>query len=380
MKKYIALVLVCVLALSLCLTGCGGSANTNTSAPSNNTNTNAPANNGGNASAGASDEVYNVRISTWDSAAIPSGVILQEAVAKMNELGGGRINAEAYFSETLLSAVDALSGTAQGLADITYWQIDLVAGTTPLASMLTLPFTQDMPRSAGLTAAVRELVLPDESPFQQEMANMNLHWVDIKDTDGLSIHLVKDKPVYVLNDLQGIKLMGVAEMQDYLALGGGNIVNMASTDFYTSMEKGVVDGSLHHMALVGIFSEHELTKSHTLYGENEGLHVCSIGFVANDNFWHSLPADIQQIVQECLAETQDAMIETDTQIVSELVKALEADNQPIYHVESDQMASWHEAGKQIVDAWLTSHADQFDCDINALYQQYMEICSAHMGE
>lgn len=379
MKKFLALILACTMVFALALTGCGGESSNASNTPADNSSANTPANNG-SAAPSDSDEVYNIRIATWDSAAIPSGVTLQAAIDKMNELGGGRINAEGYYAETLLSSVDSLSGTAQGLADITYWQIDMVAGTTPLASMLTLPFTQNMPRSTGLTAAIRELVLPDDSPFQKEMEAMNLHWVDIKDTDGLSIHLVKDKPVYALNDLQGIKLIGVAEMQDYLALGGGNIVNMAATDFYTSLEKGVVDGSLHHMALVKIFAENELTKSHTLYGESEGLHVCSIGFVANNEFWNSLPDDIKQIVSECLAGQQDAMIQADIDMVEELVVDLEETNQPIYEVDGDQLESWYEAGDQIVNKWLDTHENDFDCNVRELYQQYMDLCSQHMGE
>ena len=155
-KKGIALILACVMCLMLVLSGCGGTPS-DTNAPNNSTPSDS--NNQGGADAPAAnpsdDEVYEIRIALWDSAAIPAGAALQEAVDKMNELGGGRIDAKVYFSETLLTAVDSLSGTAQGLADITFWQVDLVAGTTPMASMLTLPFTQAMPTALPLSNALQ---------------------------------------------------------------------------------------------------------------------------------------------------------------------------------------------------------------------------------
>ena len=382
-KKGIALILACVMCLMLVLSGCGGTPS-DTNAPNNSTPSDS--NNQGGADAPAAnpsdDEVYEIRIALWDSAAIPAGAALQEAVDKMNELGGGRIDAKVYFSETLLTAVDSLSGTAQGLADITFWQVDLVAGTTPMASMLTLPFTQAMPTALPLSNALRELVLetPD-NPFQKEMADMNLTWIDIKDTDGLSIHLVKDKPVYELNDLAGLKLIGAAEMQGYLALGGGNIVSMPAGDFYTSLEKGVVDGSLHHMALVDIFSEDELTKSHTLYGTNGGLHACAVGFVGNLEFWNSLPADIQEIVQTCLREQQDAMIEADRVITEGLIVSLGEAGQPIYQVAEEDMTSWYEAGQAYVDEWIEERAGNFkDINLREWYDKYMELATAHLND
>ncbi len=384
MKKKLALVLALVFAMSLTLVGCGGggeeAAPSASAAPSESA---APSASGGDSESAppADGTVYNIRIATWDSAATPSGGSIQEAADKMNEMGGGRINAEAYLAETLLTSTDSLTGVAQGLADITFWQVDLVAGTTPLASMLTLPFTQDMPKSAPMTAALRELVLPEDSPFQKEMEAMNLRWVDVKVPDGMSIHLVDDKPVYVFNDLQGLKLIGVAEMQDYVAMGGGNIVNMPAGDFYTSLEKGVVDGSLHHMALVKIFAENELTKSHTLYGTNDGLHTCAVGFVANNEFWNSLPADIQDIVTQCLTEQEDFMIESDINDVAALVQTLEEDGQPIYNVEEDQLQTWYDAGSQFVNDWLDSHQDQFpDVNLHELYDQYMALCEAHVND
>ncbi len=374
--KGIALLLACVMCLMFVLSGCGGT-------PSNsNASDNSNASGDANAPANSSDgEVYEIRIALWDSAAIPAGVELEKAVAKMNELGGGRIDAKAYFSETLLSTPDSLSGTAQGLADITYWQVDLVAGTTPIASMLTLPFTQAMPKSQGLTNAVRELVLdtPD-NPFQKELADMNLTWIDIKEPDGMSFHLTKDMPIYDINDLSGLKIIGVAEMQNYLALGGGNIVSMGVGDFYTSLEKGVVDGSLHHLALVDIFSEHELTKSHTIYGENTGLHCCAVGWIGNKTFWDGLPADIQDIVRECLAEQQDAMIKADDEITEALMTKLAEDGQPVYEVSEEDMASWYEAGQTIVDKWLADHADDSDVDIYEWYDKFMELAAAHMDD
>ncbi len=327
------------------------------------------------------DTVYKISIGTWDSEAIPSGQALVHAVDYINEKGGGRIEATPYFSETLLTAADALTGTAQGLCDIHYWQIDLVAGTTPVASMLTLPFTQAMPKSQGLTNAVRELILETgDNPFQAEMADMNLTWVTVKDPDGMSVHLVKDQPVYELKDLQGLKLEGVAEMNGYVALGGGTIVVMAPTDFYTSMEKGVVDGCLHHLALTDIFATNELTKSHTLYGVNSGIHCCTVGFVANLDFWNSLPEDIQQIVREGLQLSEDEMIAADNAIVDDLMTRLVDEGQMIYEVPEEEMTSWYEAGDKFVNEWLEERQKTSQYDLRMWYDKYMELATKHMDD
>ncbi len=110
------------------------------------------------------------------------------------------------------------------------------------------------------------------------------------------MHTVK-KGVRVPADVKGMKIAVVGEPARWFESMGAAPVGVAAGDFYMSYERGLVDGQWAHWPAVKGFKLTEVTKYHTLFGQN-GANLNFMGYMINSNTWNSLPPDIQAIMTE----------------------------------------------------------------------------------
>ena len=90
-------------------------------------------------------------------------------------------------------------------------------------------------------------------------------------------------------------------------------------DYYLSLDTGLLDGQCTHLVVLGSYGTAELVTTHTIFANNEediadnggGLYAAAMGYVMNLESYNKLPADLQQILVECLDYAGDRIIEED---------------------------------------------------------------------
>jgi TRAP-type transport system periplasmic protein len=170
------------------------------------------------------------------------------------------------------------------------------------------------------------------------------------------------RPIETPEDLQGIKLRvpsGKWRVKMFQAYGA-NPTPMAFAEVFTALQTGVIDGQENPFAQIWSAKFQEVQDYLSLTG-----HVYTPAYItAGKQKFESLPAEVQQVLEETAKETQDYVYETAAMLDKDLLTKLEeggiqvneADkdafidaSQPIY----DEFSSEVEIGKELIDKSLS---------------------------
>ncbi|HEX6111383.1 MAG TPA: TRAP transporter substrate-binding protein [Geminicoccaceae bacterium] len=166
------------------------------------------------------------------------------------------------------------------------------------------------------------------------------------------------RPIETPEDLQGIKLRvpsGEWRVKMFQAYDA-NPTPMAFSEVFTALQTGVIDGQENPFAQIWSAKFQEVQEYLSLTG-----HVYTPAYVtAGKQKFESLPAEVQQVLEESAKETQEFVYETAAALEDDLLTKLkeggiqvnEADkdafiaaSQPIY----DEFSSEVEVGKELID-------------------------------
>ena len=170
------------------------------------------------------------------------------------------------------------------------------------------------------------------------------------------------RPIETPEDLQGIKLRvpsGEWRVKMFQAYNA-NPTPMAFSEVFTALQTGVIDGQENPFAQIWSAKFQEVQDYLSLTG-----HVYTPAYItAGKQKFESLPAEVQQVLEETAKETQDFVYETAAALEDDLLTKLkeggiqvnEADkdafidaSQPIY----DEFSSEVEIGKELIDKALS---------------------------
>ncbi len=218
----------------------------------------------------------------------------EELARRFNSRAEGQYKIQVYPGESLARIpeyFDAVRVGAIEMADVAW---GIYAGHDSRLSLIETPFLFNN-IDAGMAAAKRLLPLHDKI-LQEKFNAKALGLIHFSGIEFLSL-----KPVEKLEDLKGMMIGAISPaMAKMIQELGASPVTVMWTDLYTSLQKGVIDGTANgtHGSI-----------------ENGLLDVCSDvtyffgaaawnGYTINLDLWRSMPVNIQKILLE---ETEKAV-------------------------------------------------------------------------
>jgi len=171
-------------------------------------------------------------------------------------------------------------------------------------------------------------------------------WLDNLPPDVL--HLAK-KEARIPDDIKGMKLGATAPLHELIQGCGASPVDIQPPDWYTSLERGVVEG---------IFLSYEVLDSHKLQ-EVAKVHLdvpisTTVGVnIMNMDTWNSLPSDIQQIIEGTVAEIEQEQFNDGLAGNKEVRDRLAASpDHTIIEPTEDELALWRTKAMPYHQAWI----------------------------
>lgn len=198
----------------------------------------------------------------------------------------GAVKIDYYPGGTLTKAPQTYEGVAMGIADIGMTALAYSRGRFPVLGAVDLP----MGYTNGVVATkVANAVLQQFNPEEfKDTQVMFLH------AHGPGyIHTLK-KPVRTLADMKGLKIRSTG-MSTYLVNAlGGTPVGQSMSETYTSLQKGIVDGSAHPIESNKGWKLGEVLKY--CVAENSVAYTTTMIVTMNKDKWASLSPEIQKII------------------------------------------------------------------------------------
>lgn len=284
-----------------------------------------------------------------DSAA---GVAMQEVFKPyIEEKSEGRITVELATNSVLGGDREMYEMLQMGTLQASFGPMSTLVNFEPNYAVCDLPFL-----FSSKDQAYAELDGEFGAKLAENLPNIGMRLMAYAENAFRNVSNSK-KPIETLEDMAGMKIRVMespVNLATYSALGA-NPTPMAFSELYTGLQQGTVDGQDNGIVLTYTAKLFEVQSYYTFVGQ---IYAAN-GIIMSESFWQSLPADLQEIVQEAAKLTTDRQRELNTQMEADLVSVMEEAGMTVNHLSEAEVARFREATRSVWDQF----ADTIDADI-----------------
>jgi TRAP-type C4-dicarboxylate transport system substrate-binding protein len=290
-----------------------------------------------------SQEAIVIRIAIPMPAGDPLTVNFQEMVERINARTGGEYIAKAYPGEQLVKMPESFDAVRTGAVEmIAGTPYAAFAGLDPRLGELMMLF--DNYNSTADAALEPEFIELHDEIF----SNYNQHLLSIFPSD--VPQLISNKQVKTLEDWKGL-LIGVPApvAADFISLMGAAPVVVSWTDYYSSLEKKVVDGvtaGTNQMRAARLTDVGSYVTLMDPYGVFMGHNI-------NLDVWNAMPKRIQKIFTEEAAWSAQTLVDFLKSVFANDVQDLTALGCEVYALPKAERERWKAQTKPYLDDQIT---------------------------
>jgi TRAP-type C4-dicarboxylate transport system substrate-binding protein len=209
--------------------------------------------------------------------------------AKLSELTNGQVKVTMFPGGALGKPGDQYALAETGIADIVYILHDYSAGRFHITSVFELPF---MTPTAEIASEAMYKTYEKFPQFQKEYAKYKVLALFCHPAG--QFHTTK-KPIRIIDNFKGIKMRTASPwVTEALKNFGATPVEMPITETYTSLERGVVDGTVVPFEGVGVFKLGDLLKYSTI----TDFYTVTMAALMNKRKYQSLPPDVKKAIDD----------------------------------------------------------------------------------
>jgi TRAP-type C4-dicarboxylate transport system substrate-binding protein len=342
MKKLLLVLLIVVMAVALIFGSCAEPAPAPAPAP-----TPAPAPAPTPAPTPAPAKPIELKFTSWTPPApIAIGECNLKWKAMVEERSEGRLKIELFEGGSLATRDETLRALQTGIADIGYHNVTEL----PLGLITRLPLLGISSKWAA--AKIHMELLNDFPQMTEELGNLK-----VLATLGMppeQLFFTK-KEVRVPDDIKGMKMIAGGEIARVLDAAGAAAMDLPAGDWYTSLERGLVEGhNINFLASIA-FGTIELFQYHTLLGDS-GTGLVVMGYEMNADSWNSLPPDLQKILAEATTWVSEEVMQLDERDQQASIDIAKEKNHTFIYLTPEEVQLWADLAKPVHQEWIADNA------------------------
>ena len=262
----------------------------------------------------------------------------------------------------------------KGLADVGYFCTGYTPALLPLTSMAELPFVTE--KGDAVSAALAELYETYE-PLKKEYQRQN---VEVLAFDAPSATILGvNKAVTSPGQLKGLKVRAYGDLGKIVGKTAGMIpVPMATTDIYTGLQTGTIDGYVG-VPLWMPGPENWLQYTKTVIAPGLGTYY-TCGLAMNLDLYKKLPQNVKDEIakmrKEFPAKSIDFVLKGDAASVQ---KAQEL-KVGFYKFTPAEVEEWKKASEYdaLKAEWIKSRQARTDASVTDFLKVYQETLAKHL--
>lgn len=162
------------------------------------------------------------------------------------------------------------------------------------------------------------------------------------------------RPIYTPEDMAGIKFRSAESeirVKMFEVLGASaTIINFS--ELYTALQQGTVDGQENPLSIITANGFYDVQKHLSLSGH---FHSTAL-FIVNPDFWNSLPAEYQKIIQAASEECRDYDRQLSTESEEEMIQTCKDNGMEVNEIDK-------EAFKEAMDEVWALYTDQYGTEV-----------------
>lgn len=326
MKKSLAFLLSLILAFSLVACGStGGEA-------------------GGETPTGGEEtpeaQTYTIKIGHGYTADHPVNLAIEEMGRLLDEKTGGAVKFEIYPDAQLGNETVMTEMIQNGTLEMGIMSSSTISGFEPTLQAFDLPYLfadfdvayTVLDGAAG--DAVTANILKNAG-----MRNLAYWENDYRDFSN------NIKPITTPEDLKGIKMRvpSMPMLTTWLEGIGCIPTTIPGNEIYSSLQQKIVDGQENGPIMTYVGGYYEELKYFSMTNHVYGGACCLV----NEQYWQSLPAEIQSALAECAVLARDYERQLNAEIRQDCVDKMIEAGVEVNYLDADQIAVFQESAKQV---------------------------------
>lgn len=301
MKRALSFALTIVLILSM--VACGN-------------NTSDKSNSSGNSDSTSGSVTYSWTAANAQTTNGPWDLALLEFARLLNEKSNGAITLTVYSGGQMGSEKEGIEGVQMGNIDFA------ICSTASLSSFTDTNAVWDLPYLVTNINEGRKAVSSDAAQgLLDSLSDVSIKGLSYWENGIYAIG--STAPIRSLADAKGMRIRAIdsALQADVYSSFGANPVVLAWGDIYTSIQQGVID-AISSTTIVNMHNSNFEEVAPYITTTNHGYSPAPL--LMSQTLWDSLPADIQQIVQEAANEAQAFEFQKMDEALADCQESMEA--------------------------------------------------------
>jgi TRAP-type C4-dicarboxylate transport system substrate-binding protein len=328
---------------------------------------------------GARAETINLTISSSHPLTIPwveplKTVVVEKSNQMLEERASPhRINWTEAFAGTLYDFNDTLEAVTQRLTDMGWIGALWEPSALPLQNiMYSVPFTTNSVQQA---VDVMNELNDNREAMKEEWAANDIVFFGCCVSDGY--HLFTKKPIETLDDIRGLKILGVPVCAPWVEPLGATLVVTGLPAQYSQLQTGVGDASILIATGAWPLKIYEQAPFVTLVDTGP---LTFGGFGVNSDTYAALPEDVQAVIAELGREysAENARLVEAKQKLA--LETMEKEGATISEMPQEQRVEWVNRMPDLGKLWVESLEAQGVTAARDILKAYMETVKAHGGE
>ena len=269
---------------------------------------------------------------------------------EVKRLSNGRIEFEYYPAEQVGKARTFIDLLNTGAVDIAEIGVGYFSGTVlPLAGVIEFPGLSDS--SCKTSKGLRAIGMPGGPLYESDFKENGIRALDFMVNPPFQIAPSK-VPIKSVADIAGKKLRTAGGVMELTAKTFGGIpVSITSSEIYTALDRGTLDGVLFTWTLADTFDFPSIAK-HGTYGFGFGTpgQFVAIG----EQTFQKLPQDIQDVLVQAGETIEKQVCAFLDEAEAKMVEKYKSQGQDIHFWTDEEKAQMMEAIKGLPRDWISA--------------------------
>jgi TRAP-type C4-dicarboxylate transport system substrate-binding protein len=306
----------------------------------------------GSSAQAASDGPTELKFTTYVPSVSSVGTVYKEWTKKVAEQSNGRLKIKVFPGSSLVNQPETIRAVMSGTADIGYYTIGSDEGLMPLNTVTRLPLMR-LPNQIA-AAEIHSKLLAKFPEMVKEFRGLKTLGVAAMPPEQM---FFTKKEVRVPADIKGMKIVARGEWTRLFVPAGAAAMSLSPADWYTSLDRGLVEGHVIKFLAAKAFKTLELYKSHTIFSESGSGLAMSV-YLMNPDKWKRLPPDLQKILADSIAWVVAEEMKRGAEEQNEAKALAKKMNHTFSDLEPKEMQLWGDLAQPIHDKWIADNADK----------------------
>jgi len=293
---------------------------------------------------------------------------------KIQEESGGKVKVVPYWANSLLKPREIFRAVMSGQVDMAFWVINVDLGMMKLNTVTGLPM-MGFPSQKSM-GDIHVKLVKKFPKMKAEFRGVIPYGISTFTPAQLN---TKGKQVLVPSDMKGFKIAPSNPDTAQLVVGGGGApVNLVVTDWYTSADKGLVDGFINVTGALIAFKVMDLMDYHTLFRPG-GVSMTMSAILINPDVLNDLPPDVQKVFKDNEAFYANLLVKNTVADTERAIGYAKSKGHTITYLtpKDKEWAVWEKAVQPVHKRWIEKYRSIGGKEI---YEETVRLIKAYKGQ